>query len=71
MVDSCENISDIRQALIHSESVTSLRNQADLISRLYDVYHLIDSGMLLVHVYVHHNSQILALTLTPLAYLSV
>ena len=67
VVNSCDNISALRQAFIHPEAVTSQWKQADLISRLYDVYHLIGSGMSLVHVYGHNNSGKSESTLTPLA----
>ena len=69
--DRYETISALRRAWIHLESVTLLCKQADLISCLFDVYHSIESRMALVHVYGHHNSWILASTLTPLASLNV
>ena len=51
VVDSCDNIITLRQASIHPESVTLRWKQADLISRLSGVYHSIDSGMSLAHIY--------------------
>ena len=59
VVDSFDSISVFGKSLIRPESVTSQWNQADIISRLSDVYHSNDSGMSLVHVYGHHNSRIL------------
>ena len=71
MVNSCDNISTLRQASIHPEAVTSWWKQTDLISRLYDVYHSIEYGMLLVHIYGHQDSGKLVPNLTPLAYLKI
>ena len=71
MVDICDNISALIRASIHPESVKLLWKQADLISRLSDVYNSINPHMLLVHVYGHHNSGKPAPTLTTVAYLNV
>ena len=71
MVNSCNNISALRQVPIHPEAVKSQWKQADLISRLYGAYQSIASGMSLVQVYGHHNNGNPVSTLTPLAYLNV
>ena len=52
-------------------AVKSRWKQVDLISRLSDFCHLIDSDMSLVHVHGHQNSGRPASTLTPLAYLNI
>ena len=52
--------------MIHPESFTSRWKQADLISRLSNIYHSIDSRMMLLYFYGHQNSCRLAPTLTPL-----
>ena len=71
VVDSFDRISVFGKSLIRPESVTSQWNQADLIYRLSEVYHSIDSVMLLVHVYRHQNSGKTASTLNPVAYLNI
>ena len=71
MVDSCDNISSLRRALIQPESVTWKWKQEDPISHMSDVYHSIDSGMQLVHVYGHHNIGKPASTLTTVSSLNV
>ena len=71
IVDSCDDISALRRASIHPESVTSRWKQADRISCLSDVYHLIDTGMLLVHVYGHQNRGKTDSTLHPVVSLNV
>ena len=71
VVNSCENISVLRQSLIRPEAVTPRSKQADPFSRMYDIYRSIDSGMSLVHVYRHQNIGNPASTLMPLAYLNV
>ena len=71
VVNICDNIISLRQESIHPELVTSLWNQEDFISRLSDIYHSIESGMLLVHVYGHQNSGNPASTLMPLAYFNI
>ena len=63
VVDSYDNISALRQSLIHPESVTSWWKQA--------VYHSIESGISLVHVYGHQNSGKSYSTLTMLSSLDV
>ena len=71
VVNSCNNISALRRAIIHQEAVQPRLKQVDLISCLSDVYQSIDSGMYLVHVYVHHNSGKTVSILTLLASLNV
>ena len=71
VVNIFDNMSALRRATIHQEVVKSLWKQADLISQKSGAYHSIDSGMLLVHIYVHHNSVNPTSTLTPLALLNV
>ena len=53
----CDNISALRWASIHPESVTSRWKQANLISCVSDVYHSIESIIPVVHIHVHHNSR--------------
>ena len=71
VVDSCDSISALRLASVHPESVTLQQKQADLISRMSDVYHSTDYGMSIVHVYGHQNSGKLDSNLTSVAYLNV
>ena len=51
MVDICDNILVLIQALIHLEAVTLEWKQAFFISCLFDVFHSIDSCMSMLHVY--------------------
>ena len=71
MVKSCNNISALRQAIIHPEAVELRRKQVDIISRMSNVYRSMYSGISLVQVHGHQNRGSLASTLTPLAYLNV
>ena len=71
VVDSCDNVRALKRYSIHTESVTLRWKQADIISCMSDVHHSIDSAMSLVHVYGHHNSQLSASILMPLASLNV
>ena len=71
VVNRYNNISALRKATIHPEAVKFISKQVYLISHLSDVYQSIDSGVSLVHIYVHHNSGKTVSTLTPLAYLNV
>ena len=66
VVNSCDNIRYPRRASIHPEELKSRRKQADLISCLSDAFNSVDSGMVLVHVYRHHNNDKMASTSTPL-----
>ena len=67
----CDNRSAFRRSLIHPESVILRWKKADLIFCMLDVYHSIDFGMSLVHMYGHQNSGKLASNLTPLSSLNV
>ena len=71
LVDICDNISSLGWASINPESVTLRWKQSYIISRLSNIYHSIDSGMLMVHVFGHQNSQILDSNLISIAYLNV
>ena len=71
VVDSCDNIIILRRALVHLESVTSQWKHAGLIFRLSDVYHSVEYGISLVHVYGKNNSGGSASALTHLASLNV
>ena len=56
---------------INPEAVKLGLKQVDLISRLYDVYHSMDSDMSLLNVHGHQNIRKPASTLTKLAFLNV
>ena len=71
MFNSCNNMSALRRASIHSESVKPQWKQSDFISCLSDAYQSINSGVSLVQMYGHQNSGNPASTLTPLASLNV
>ena len=71
VVNSYVNISSLIRASIHPEAVTSRRKQANLIYNLSDVYHSIESGMTLVHVYRHHNRGKPVSNLTSLASINI
>ena len=49
VINICDNLSALGQASIHPEALIPQWKQAYPISRLSDVYHSIDSGILLVH----------------------
>ena len=55
MVNSCDNISALRQTEIHPEGVNFKWEQVGFISRIFDVYQSIDSSMSLVRVHTHYN----------------
>ena len=71
VVNICDNISALRRALIHPESVTLQWKQAYCIYVRSDVYHSIYYGISLVHAYGPQNSGRLASKLTPLSSLNV
>ena len=71
VVDRYDNISVRKQALIHLEALTLWWKQEGPISFLSGVYHSIDYGVSLLHVYVHHNSGKSVSTLTALSSLNV
>ena len=71
VLNSCDNISALRQASIHSEAVKSQWKQADLIFHLSDTFQSIESVISLVHIYGHKNIGKPASTLTPLASINI
>ena len=71
MVNSCDNIIPLRRASIHPEAVTSWWKKTDLIYGLSDVYHSIESVLLLINFYRHQNSGNPESTLTPILSLNV
>ena len=71
VVNRCNKISSLIQAIIHPEAVKSIWKQLDLISRIFDVYNSMESGMSLVHIHEHQNNGRLDSNLTPLAPLNV
>ena len=71
VINSCDKISILRQASIYPEAVKSIWKQLDLISRIFDVYNSMESGMSLVHIHEHQNNGRLDSNLTPLAPLNV
>ena len=56
---------------IPPKSNKKIWKQVYLISRMYDIYQSMDSGIYLVQVYGHHNSGGTASNLTPLAFIKV